>query len=42
MNVTLFTFTLFASLVSAREFALFDDENYNGNAHREIRNTDGA
>ncbi|KAK1519774.1 uncharacterized protein CCOS01_11425 [Colletotrichum costaricense] len=42
MKITLFAVTLLASLASAREFVLFDDANYNGASHREIRNTDGA
>ncbi|KAJ3532860.1 hypothetical protein NM208_g8248 [Fusarium decemcellulare] len=42
MQITLFAVTLLASVASAREFALFDDTNFNGASHREIRNNDAA
>jgi hypothetical protein len=42
MQLKVFVATLLASVVSAREFILFDDANYNGASHLEMRNNDAA
>ncbi|RBR14469.1 uncharacterized protein FIESC28_07705 [Fusarium coffeatum] len=42
MQFTLLTATLLASLVSARDFTLYNDANFKGGSHRETRGDDGA
>jgi len=42
MQFTLLTVTFLASLVSARDFTLYNDANYKGAGNRETRGDDGA
>ena len=42
MQLTVFVATLLAAVASARDFTLYDDNNFGGAAHRETRNDDAA
>ncbi|KAH6964524.1 hypothetical protein HG530_003895 [Fusarium avenaceum] len=42
MQLSLFTVTILASLVGARDFTLYEHANYKGATHRETRNDDDA
>lgn len=42
MQLSLFTVTVLASLVGARDFTLYEHANYKGATHRETRNDDDA
>jgi hypothetical protein len=42
MQLTIFVATLLTAVASARDFTLYDDNNFGGAAHRETRNNDAA